>query len=230
LTGNGIPLTFPIGEEFVRDSVWNFLERFHYVSGYRTFLKISTDKIWPATDYQLKIEIPEKGTYTAATRTPGDFEILTPGVNDTVDVDNPIHVSWTPAEGAAAYRISLWRFIEDSTLFLWGYEDEIRFFWSHTAVFVEPKEKNELLFQHRLKSFYTYSEEQLRTLLTLSLTIEAFDEPAWLAYKINHWDNQTPDWNFRFEVVSYSNIENGRGLMSAVTSKTIPLAFPNGQK
>lgn len=231
LTGNDQIFTFPKQFEYVHDSVWDWTNNYDFATGFGTFLKVSSNIVLPSTDYFLKIEIPEKGVFTAQTRSPGDFKILVPNRMDTIDVFSPLYVSWTPADEAAGYRVSLWSFEEDSSWFRWGNSDEIYYNWSHQQVYVEANEKKEAIIKHRLDLFYTTDpDDKAITLLKLSLSIEALDTPAWLAYKINSVENEN-EGSFRFfDVVSYSNIENGRGLMSAITTKTIPLAFPKDQK
>lgn len=83
--------------------------------------------------------------------------------------------------------------------------------------------------EHGLDWYYTHPDDYYVTLLEAALSVEALDTPAWLAYEINHPAHHI-ETGSRLDVVSYSNIEGGRGLMTATTTKTIPLLFPAGQK
>lgn len=213
--------------EYQRD-LWGWPSGNLWSAGHGIFMRMSTNAVLPATDYRLEIEIPEKGLFTAATRSPGDFEILTPQPIDTIDVFNPLTVRWQPAEGAAGYRILLSDFREDSSNFKWGYSDEISYYWTHWKCYIKATDNPEAELSHQLSWFYTHPPDYFPTLLKLVLTVEALDEPAWLAYEIARSNNDN-HYEFRFEVVAYSNIVNGRGWMSAVTTKTRELAFPKGQ-
>ena len=189
----------------------------------------STEPIRAGESYWLKVSIPGKGEFTASTTAPGDFEILSPNPEDTVDVFNPLEVKWTAAEGAAGYRIDLWEFKEYRN----EYFDRVTTGWNNSfrGVFIERSPESAFQFQHSLARFYAESNDPFEsdTLFRAVLTIDALDVPAWTAYRIEK-DKRQSDSDYRIDPVSYSNIAGGRGLMTASTSKYVELLLPKGQK
>jgi len=96
----------------------------------RYFIFVSAHKVYPNETYNLRVEIPEKGVFTATTTTPGDFNILAPNSVDTIDVFHPLQVQTSISQRAAGYRVTLWSYIVDSTDFKSGINNEVRPIWA----------------------------------------------------------------------------------------------------
>jgi hypothetical protein len=85
---------------------------------------------------------------------------------------------------------------------------------------------------HYLRYYYDNPDQRKIILLRLELSVEALDAAAWLSHDIyvdstlsTVGDNNSGE-EFRLEPVAFSNIEGGRGIMTAITTKEIPLHFP----
>lgn len=173
---------------------------------------VSAQRVQPGVNYRLRVEIPQKGVYTASTAAPNEFQILSPHALDTLDVFNPLIVRWTASEGAAGYRVGL----------LWKA--------GRRYVYVEPSAERVRIIEHNFEVYYKSPGADPRQILGDDATIfvEALDTPAWLAYEINQRGGYAfggPD-EVRAMPGDYSNIQNGRGIMSATTTITIPLILP----
>jgi hypothetical protein len=195
------------------------------------FVFVSAHRVQPKESYRLRVEVPQKAVYTASATTPGNFEILSHHAQDTLDVFNPVIIRWTASEDAGGYRVGLrWTVIDSSRLKL-GLSEKLD---RRKHVYVEPSAERVVMVRHELSMYYespgAYSSETLGN--DAAVFVEALDAPAWLAREINQRGGYVyggPD-EVRAMPASYSNIENGRGLMSAVTTRTIPLILPPREK
>jgi len=199
------------------------------------FVFVSADRVRPGESYSLQVEIPQKGVYTASTTAPGDFQILSHHAQDTLDIFNPLLVRWTASEGAAGYRVGLRWTVLDSSRLKFGTSTKVDTGYGRQYLYVEPSaERVALLNLDYLALYYKSPGAFPRQTLGNDATIlvEALDAPAWLARDLNQRGAiyyGGPD-EARAMPGSYSNIANGRGLMSAVTMRTIPVILPPRKK
>jgi len=194
------------------------------------FVFVSAHRVRPGENYSLRVEIPQKGIYTASTTAPRDFEILSHHAQDTLEVFKPLLVRWTASEGAAGYRVGLRWAVIDSTRLKFGRSEKLDTLYARQHVYVEPSAERVATVEHYVGSYYKSPGAHPRQTLGNDATVfvEALDAPAWLARDLNQRGQLYyggPE-EVRAMPGSYSNIENGRGLMSAVTTKTIPLILP----
>jgi len=211
----------------------NFLfdDRYELVSAFHEdfehdFIFVSAQRVQAGESYALRVEIPQKGVYAATTISPGDFEILSHRAHDTLNVFEPAIVRWTASPGAAGYRVGLRWIVIDSSNFKAGWSDKIDTVNWRQQDYVEPEAERVATIKHNLDSFYRFHRGILMSDATIF--VEALDAPAWLARDLNRrgsFQYGGPD-EVRTMPGSYSNIENGRGLMSAVTTKTIHVILP----
>ncbi len=194
------------------------------------FFFVSARRIQPGESFQLRVEIPQKGVYTASTTAPGDFQILAPNALDTIAVFDSLHVQWTAANEAAGYRLILRWFILDSADFKAGKSAEIETWWGHRYWYFKHSPSPNARIKVNFERYYLFPEEyeDLTILPEAELTIEALDSPAWLAREINARNGTVLTFEALARLMpgAYSNITNGRGLMTATTSLTITLLLP----
>jgi len=194
------------------------------------FFFVSAQRISPGESFHLRVEIPEKEVYTASTTAPGDFTILAPNPADTIAVFDSLQIQWTAAASAAGYRVILRWFFLDSADFKAGKNDEIVTWWGHRYWYFKRTPSPNARIKVNFERYYLFHEEyeDVTFLPEVELTIEALDSPAWLARELN--SRNAPVHTFEAEAKLmpgvYSNIENGRGLMTATTSRTIILLLP----
>ncbi|MCI0512887.1 DUF4249 family protein [candidate division KSB1 bacterium] len=198
---------------------------------------ISQQSINPGQTYHLQVAVPGQGLFNATTTTPGDFEILTPDSTDTMDVQRPLEVTWTPAAGAAGYRVTLWSFVEDCTRFNLDRppgspEPEIWYAWEESRQLCRADTILKMVLKHDFYNrFYQPREVFIVNLWEVRLGIQALDSAAWFAEKINATAYQNIiNSDYRIEPIAYSNFDRGYGVFTATTSKTIPIPIPGGQK
>ncbi len=192
---------------------------------------VSAHRVRPGESYQLRIEIPEKGIYSASTTAPGDFQILAPAPADTIDVFKPMSLRWSPAAGAAGYRLVLRSTFIDSTRFKRGTSNEVEKSLAIRAWYFPASPDPFASVAHGLDFFYKLPGDLDFTLIETVLALDAFDAPAWLAHEINQRDASYEfEKEIRLAPGVYSNIAGGRGLMTAITTKTIPLLLPPQEK
>ncbi len=217
------------GENFVFHDKYELKDSDYDVE--RDFVFVSAFKVRPGETYRLGVEIPEKGLFTSATTAPGDFQILTPASGDTFDIFNPLPVKLTPAEGAAGYRVVLRPTFIDSAKFKAGAPEYV--YQAKGAFFSYVKQSPDpvVVVKHNLDIYYRIPEQLSYTLVAVSLFVDALDTPAWLAWEINQ---RGLVYGGEDEVLTmpgvYSNIAGGRGVMTATTSKTIPVILPLQKK
>lgn len=193
------------------------------------FIFVSAQRISPGESFHLRVEIPEKEIYTASTTAPGDFQIFAPNSLDTIAVFDSLHVQWTAAEGAAGYRLLLRWFFLDSTDFKRGRSQEIIKRWVHQYWYFEQTSLPAHWSEPGWLNYYRFPERfpDLTLLPEAEITIEALDAPAWLAREINSREGVLLfETEAKLMPGTYSNIENGRGLMTATTSRAIIVLLP----
>ncbi len=212
-------------ENFKFDDHYELISAFHEDFEH-DFVFVSAQHPQAGAGYALRVEIPQKGVYTAATTAPGDFEILSHRAHDTLNVSEPAIVRWSASLGAAGYRVGLHGIVIDSSNFKTGWSDKIDTVNWKQQLYVEPNAERVATIEHNLDSFYRLHRGTLMSEATIF--VEALDSPAWLSRDLNRrssFQYGGPD-EVRTMPGSYSNIANGRGLMSAVTTKTIPVILP----
>jgi len=221
------------GERLVFNKPYE-VERFF--EKYRYFVFAAARNAHPGTTYHLRVEIPEKGVFTASTTAPGNFEILVPNSVDTIDVFHPLEIRTSISERAAGYRVTLWSHVVDSTDFKLGRRNEVKPVWARSYRYFKAAENPIGVTTHYLRYYYDNPDKRDITLLQLTLSVEALDAPAWLSREIyvdstlSTVGGNNSGEEFRLEAVSFSNIEGGRGVMTAITTKMIPLLFPPNRK
>lgn len=199
---------------------------------YRNFVFASAHKVLASETYYLRVEIPEKGVFTASATAPGDFDILAPNSVDAIDVFQPLEVRTTVPQGTAGYRVTLWTHVVDSTDFKSGMSSIVETFWARRYRYFSTSEIPVGVLSHSLSSFYENRNNREYDILQMQLSVEALDSAAWLTHDIYVDSTRyTVGGNnggeeFRLEPVAFSNIDGGRGVMTAITTKTIPLRFP----
>jgi hypothetical protein len=216
------------------DGDFVFHDRYELVSPFHEdfehdFVFVSAHRVRPGETYRLHVEIPEKGVYTASTTAPGDFQILAPSPLDTLDVFNPLAVEWTAAQGAAGYRVVLQWTLLDSFRFKSGRSDTIDKVKERMSWYVEPSPQMAMVMEHKLDRYYRFPDAFSKALAKdtpLLVFVEALDAPAWLAREINQRGSYEFEKEIRTMPGVYSNIEGALGLMSAVTTKMIPVVLP----
>lgn len=203
----------------------NFLYRTEM--GLPKFYWISTDPVLPGETCALTVNIPQKGRFTAATTVPGDFRILTPAENDTIDIEKPLRVHWTPAANAAGYRLTLimhedysWYQHDDTTL-------TVSRHWSSAgAAWFAARPELPVEFTHRLADYFKeYYDPSTTKILSIKLAVEALDEPGWTAHQLETARQQVTSL-YRLDVVDFSNVEGGHGLVTATNTQTVVLQLP----
>lgn len=219
------------GESFIIHNKYEFRESDYDTE--RDFVFVSAHRVRPGESYWLRVEVPQKGVYTAATTAPGDFQILSPQALDTLDIFDSVIVRWTASEGAAGYRVGLRWTVIDSTELKRGRSEKLDTLYARQSVYVEPSAERVAMVKHNLKLYYespgAFPRQTLRN--DAIVFVEALDTPAWLAHNIN-----SSGEIFGYEQEDrampgvYSNIEGGRGVMSATTTKTISLILPPRKK
>jgi len=198
----------------------------------RSFVFASAQTVHAGETYHLRVEIPGKGVFTSAATAPGDFDILAPNSVDTIDVFQPLEVRTTVAQGTAGYRVTLWSHVIDSTDFKAGVDSMPRIFWGGTDRYFSTSEEPVGILSHHLPYFYKNPDNRDYQILQMQLSVEALDTTALLTRAVYFGSPYHPsgDYNsgeeFRLEPVAFSNIEGGRGVMTAITTKKIPLRFP----
>jgi len=197
------------------------------------FVFVSAHRVLPRESYRLRVEIPQKGLYTASTTASGDFQILSHRAQDTLDVFKPLSVRWTASEGAAGYRVGLRWTVLDSFRIKRGTSTKVDTVYGRQYFYVEPSTERISIVDYYLALYYKSPGAFSQTVGNdATVFVEAFDTPAWLARDLNRRGAiyyGGPD-EVRAMPGSYSNIANGRGLMSAVTMKTVPLVLPPRKK
>jgi len=199
---------------------------------YPSFVFASANTVHAGETYHLRIEIPGKGVFTSAATAPGDFDILAPNSVDTIDVFQPLEVRTTVAQGTAGYRVTLWAYVIDSTNFKTGASSVVDTYWARRDDYFNNSEIPAGSFLDNFGSFYNNPSNRDRHILQIQLSVEALDAAAWLTRAVYSGSPYHPsgDYNggeeFRVEPVAFSNIEGGRGVMTAITTKKIPLRFP----
>lgn len=198
----------------------------------RIFVFASAHSVRAAETYHLRVEIPEKGVFTASANTPSDFDILLPDSVNTIDIFHPLKVRTTVPQSVEGYRVTLWSYVVDSTDFKSGKSNDIEAFWARGYRYFSASESPVGVFSHYLGYYYNNPDDRDFTISQMQLSIEALNAPAWLSRDI-YVDStrftiggNNGGEEFRLEPVAFSNIENGRGVMTAITTKTIPLRFP----
>lgn len=216
--------------DFVFHDKYEIISPFHE-DFVHDFVFVSAHRAQPRENYHLRVEIPQKGVYMASTTAPGDVQILSHRAQDTLDVFKPLIVRWAASERAAGYRVMLRWTVIDSTQFKFGRSNKLDTLYFRNHLYVESSaEQVALLNLDYLTLHYKSPGAFPRQALGNDATIfvEALDAPAWLARELNQRGQLYyggPE-EVRAMPGSYSNIENGRGLMSAVTTKTIHLILP----
>jgi len=219
-----------VGEQFVFSKPYEFEYRY---SSSRIFVFVSAHRVQAGEAYHLRVEIPEMGVFTASATAPGDFDILAPNSVDTIDVFQPIEVRTTVAQGAAAYRVTLWAYVIDSTNFKAGVDSTPQIYWGRTSRCFNKSENPVGILSHYLPYFYVNPDNRDYQILQMQLSVEALDAAAWLSRNVyvdsTLWilGGSNSGEEFRLEPVAFSNIEGGRGVMTAITTKKIPLRFPS---
>jgi len=216
------------GERFVFNKPYEIEPTYDYS---RIFVYASAHKVFAGETYQLRVQIPEKGVFTASATAPSDFDILVPNSVDTIDVFQPIEVRTTVPQGAAGYRVSLWSRASDSTDTSSGSNDEMNRRWGLSYRYFKTLNNPSGFLSHYIHLYYEdpqYRGKQLR----VELSVEALDTAAWLSRDV-YFDStsgiaggRNGGEEFRLEPLAFSNIEGGRGVMTAITTKMIPLRFP----
>jgi len=215
---------------------FSFDDRYELVSAFHEdfehdFIFVSAQRVQAGEGYALRVDIPQKNVYTAATIAPGNFQILTPIEKSTLAVSDSLEITWTLAPGAKGYRIGVQWFFIDSTDFKRGRTNQVyKRYGSQTWYTTIPAQHAIAVRLNYYESFLHNAANYDWTLLTEEtiLFVEALDEPAWLSRDLNRRGATSyggPD-EVRTMPGSYSNIQNGRGLMSAVTTKTIHVILP----
>ncbi|MBN2088736.1 DUF4249 family protein [candidate division KSB1 bacterium] len=206
----------------------SFCHRFTVVNGNKMipkFYNVSVDPIIPGETYYLDVDIPHKGHFSAQTTVPGDFRIIAPVSGDSVPIKQPISVTWTPAKKAVGYRISIWI---NLTLQWTNWPDTTKTiqdaWWSMGEKYSYPDTGENLNLEHRLMEIYPISD-YIKDVKKAILYVEALDEAAWNAYHIAIAEKVHPS-EYRLDVVDYSNIERGYGLMTATNTQSIELELP----
>jgi len=219
-------------EDFVFDDQYEIVSPYHEDFEH-DFVFVSAHRVHHGESFWLRVEIPRKGVYTASTTAPGDFQILSPHAQDTLEVFKPLIVHWTVSEGAAGYRVGLRWAVIDSTRFKLGRSEKLDTLFAGQHVYVEPSAERAAMVKHGLNLYYDSPGAFPRGTLgnDAIVFVEALDAPAWLARDLNQRGGiyGGPD-EVRTMPGDYSNIESGRGLMSAITTKTIPLILPPQKK
>ncbi len=192
---------------------------------------ISPQPVLPGITYHLQVTLPGNEVYRAETTLPGDFEILLPNPEDTLNIDEPLTVTWTPSTGAAGYRVMFWSHILDSLLFKAG-TGPIRDVWSPITYIINIEDPLTVQFDHHYRrSFYSEVPDPIynETLLGTKITVEALDAAYWMSQEINlnTWRYTS---SYRIEPVAYSNFNQGYGIFCGVTQKVLHLKIPGGQK
>lgn len=211
--------------DFVFNDPYELISAFHEDFEH-DFVFVSAQHIRAGENYALRVEIPQKGVYTAAATAPGDFEILSHHAQDTLDVFNPAIVRWTASANAAGYRVGLHWIVIDSSNFKAGWSDKVDTLTWRQQVYLESSAEHVATIKHDLGSFYPFQRGILMG--DAAIFVEALDAPAWLARDLNRRGSFSyggPD-EVRTMPGSYSNIANGRGLMSAVTTQTVHVILP----
>jgi hypothetical protein len=218
------------GEDFVFHDKYE-LKIPYYYDIEREFVFVSTHAMRPGEIYRLRVEIPEKGVFTASTTAPGDFQILAPKSLDTLDVFKLLTIKWTAARGAAGYQVGFrWSYI-DSTWFKLGMSDKVDTIRDHRYRYIEQSPNPDAIINHSLTAFYTHPDWKYRTLLEATVFVHALDTPAWLAWGINQRGLvQGGDDEVLTKPGVYSNIAGGRGVMTATTGKIISVILPPQKK
>ncbi|MEK7727256.1 MAG: hypothetical protein AAB354_02520 [candidate division KSB1 bacterium] len=222
------------GESFVFDDQYELEATGGSSEIAHNFVFVSTHKPQTGKLYELHIEIPEKGTFTATTTVPSDFEISSPQAGDTLAPFDSLAVTWTSAIGAAGYRLAFRVFYLDSADFKRGRTDQIFKRYFQRIWYAEVSPSSLAKFDLNFDLFYQLVEGRDRTLLPVAkFNVEALDQPAWLARNINTRVTTTyldVTKEALYTPGVYSNIANGYGLMTATTVKTLNFIIPTHKK
>jgi len=217
------------GEQFVFNKPYEF--EYPYNSS-RIFVFASAHRVQAGETYNLHVEIQGKGVFTASATAPSDFDILVPNSVDTIDVFQPIEVRTTVPQGVGGYRVSIWSHIIDSTDFKLDRKSQVIQGWGRSYRYFKASDTPIGFASHFLRYYYDNPDDRNITLLEVQLSVEALDAAAWLSRNVyvdsTRWilGGSNSGEEFRLEPVAFSNIENGRGVMTAITTKMIPLRFP----
>lgn len=216
------------GDQFVFEKPYEIVPMY---DNSRIFVFVSAHNVHPGKTYRLRVQIPEKGVFTASATAPSDFDILAPNSVDTIDVLRPIEVRTTVPQGAAGYRVSLWITTIDSADVKLGRTDEAKRRWGRSYQYFQTLSNPSGVLSHYLDDYYEDPDYHGKT-LSAELSVEALDAAAWLSRAIyvdstlyTLGGNNSGE-EFRLEPVAISNIEGGRGAMTAITTKMIPLRLP----
>jgi len=190
------------------------------------FNRVSTDPVFPGEDCFLEVEIPYKEKITAATKVPGDFQLLLPQPGDSLRLQESIPVKWTASADAAGYRVSLFILTEIKRRSYPDTTKKFRSTWfSAGEQYLPADASRQIDFQHDFDYYFTSPPDTSYIRYRRAvLHVEALDPAAWTAHELNTL-KQAPNSGYRLEVVDFSNIKNGHGLMIATITKSAELLF-----